>query len=603
MAADRQPKMRAMIMARTEPERRAALAELLPLQQRGLRGPVRGDARAADHDPPARPAAARVPARPRRARPARAEGPRRARARAARRSSRSSSWSCASARSTRCSARAAAGSGSCTPRSTRCRSRRSCSPRARRPTPPQLEIMIPLVDFEAELAELRALVVARRRAPRAARGRGLHRRHDDRAAARVLRRRPARGATRTSSPSAPTTSRRPRSASRATTSRPASCPRTSSAGSSTARRSSRSTSTASARWSRSPSARGRARREGIELGVCGEHGGDPDSIAFFHRAGLDYVSCSPYRLPIARVAAAQAALASDDARHSSRVGIAARWRASTACSRPARRTALHRAERLGGASSSPAAGSGTSTRPRAAAAWPRCSARCSPTRAGRGVDARWAGDRRRRAVLRGHQAPPQPAARHAGRRRSARGRRARALRGGAGAQRRRAARLLEPGDIVDAARPADRRADPARARAAACRSSGAATSGSTCRTSWRARPGGSSSPTCCRPTPTCSRARRSSGTSSTRRGARSSRRRSTLRAQERGARRRRRSSDPRRRGLRAAVRDAPRLPPLGRRTGEVARRAHDARDAPARRRASATCCRSRAGIRSRTRSA
>jgi pyruvate,orthophosphate dikinase len=53
---------------------------------------------------------------------------------------------------------------------------------------------------------------------------------------------------------------------------------------------------------------GRSRREGLELGVCGEHGGDPDSIAFFHRAGLDYVSCSPYRLPIARVAAAQAAL-------------------------------------------------------------------------------------------------------------------------------------------------------------------------------------------------------------------------------------------------------------------------------------------------------
>ena len=46
----------------------------------------------------------------------------------------------------------------------------------------------------------------------------------------------------------------------------------------------------------------------VELGVCGEHGGDPDSIAFFHRAGLDYVSCSPYRLPIARVAAAQAVL-------------------------------------------------------------------------------------------------------------------------------------------------------------------------------------------------------------------------------------------------------------------------------------------------------
>ena len=55
--------------------------------------------------------------------------------------------------------------------------------------------------------------------------------------------------------------------------------------------------------------RGRKGNEKVELGVCGEHGGDPDSIAFFHRAGLDYVSCSPYRLPIARVAAAQAVLA------------------------------------------------------------------------------------------------------------------------------------------------------------------------------------------------------------------------------------------------------------------------------------------------------
>jgi pyruvate,orthophosphate dikinase len=53
---------------------------------------------------------------------------------------------------------------------------------------------------------------------------------------------------------------------------------------------------------------GRSRRDGIELGVCGEHGGDPDSIAFFHRVGLDYVSCSPYRIPVARVASAQAAL-------------------------------------------------------------------------------------------------------------------------------------------------------------------------------------------------------------------------------------------------------------------------------------------------------
>jgi pyruvate, orthophosphate dikinase len=42
--------------------------------------------------------------------------------------------------------------------------------------------------------------------------------------------------------------------------------------------------------------------------VCGEHGGDPDSVIFFHGAGLDYVSCSPYRLPIARLAAAHAVL-------------------------------------------------------------------------------------------------------------------------------------------------------------------------------------------------------------------------------------------------------------------------------------------------------
>ena len=51
------------------------------------------------------------------------------------------------------------------------------------------------------------------------------------------------------------------------------------------------------------------RRADIELGICGEHGGDPASIRFFHDAGLDYVSCSPFRLPIARVAAAQAAIA------------------------------------------------------------------------------------------------------------------------------------------------------------------------------------------------------------------------------------------------------------------------------------------------------
>ena len=54
--------------------------------------------------------------------------------------------------------------------------------------------------------------------------------------------------------------------------------------------------------------RGRATNPTIKLGICGEHGGDPASVHFFHRAGLDYVSCSPFRVPIARLAAAQAAL-------------------------------------------------------------------------------------------------------------------------------------------------------------------------------------------------------------------------------------------------------------------------------------------------------
>jgi pyruvate,orthophosphate dikinase len=58
--------------------------------------------------------------------------------------------------------------------------------------------------------------------------------------------------------------------------------------------------------------RGRAARDGIKLGICGEHGGDPASIAFFDAVGLDYVSCSPYRVPIARLAAAQATLLRDE---------------------------------------------------------------------------------------------------------------------------------------------------------------------------------------------------------------------------------------------------------------------------------------------------
>ncbi|HUF11121.1 MAG TPA: putative PEP-binding protein, partial [Rhodothermales bacterium] len=54
--------------------------------------------------------------------------------------------------------------------------------------------------------------------------------------------------------------------------------------------------------------RGRAVNEGLKVGICGEHGGDPASVHFFYSAGMDYVSCSPYRVPIARLAAAQASL-------------------------------------------------------------------------------------------------------------------------------------------------------------------------------------------------------------------------------------------------------------------------------------------------------
>ena len=57
--------------------------------------------------------------------------------------------------------------------------------------------------------------------------------------------------------------------------------------------------------------KGRTVRGDIKLGICGEHGGDPKSVAFCETVGLDYVSCSPFRVPIARLAAAQASLMTD----------------------------------------------------------------------------------------------------------------------------------------------------------------------------------------------------------------------------------------------------------------------------------------------------
>jgi pyruvate,orthophosphate dikinase len=65
-------------------------------------------------------------------------------------------------------------------------------------------------------------------------------------------------------------------------------------------------------------AKGRQSRPDIKLGICGEHGGDPDSVNFCHQLGLSYVSCSPFRVPVARLAAAQAALTDPAAKKASK---------------------------------------------------------------------------------------------------------------------------------------------------------------------------------------------------------------------------------------------------------------------------------------------
>ena len=56
---------------------------------------------------------------------------------------------------------------------------------------------------------------------------------------------------------------------------------------------------------------GRKTNPKLEIGICGEHGGEPSSVEFCYRVGMNYVSCSPYRVPIARLAAAQAAISGD----------------------------------------------------------------------------------------------------------------------------------------------------------------------------------------------------------------------------------------------------------------------------------------------------
>jgi pyruvate,orthophosphate dikinase len=89
---------------------------------------------------------------------------------------------------------------------------------------------------------------------------------------------------------------------------------------------------------------GRKTRPAIKLGICGEHGGDPSSIEFCHELGLDYVSCSPYRVPIARLAAAHAALAEAEAKKPARSSAPSRTKPKHAV-RPARRSSAARKKR------------------------------------------------------------------------------------------------------------------------------------------------------------------------------------------------------------------------------------------------------------------
>ncbi len=310
-AEDRIAWVRRMILARDEAERKEALAYLLPVQQGGLRGHLRGDGRAASDGAPARPAAARVPA-------ARAQGDR----------SRSPTQmgieparlrddrACPSRRSTRCLATAVADWDSPRPTSTACRSRPSCAlpARVQRAGDDVLpEIMLPLVGSEEELAVLR--------------------RHAQEVVDRVLAEErmalPVLIGTMIEVPRACAVADRlalhadffsfgtndltqmTYGFSRDDVGR--FLPSTSSRASSPSTPSPGWTRKAWDSWWPWPASAAARRKAALKLGICGEHGGEPHSVAFFDSVGLDYVSCSPYRVPIARLAAARCRLEMDRA--------------------------------------------------------------------------------------------------------------------------------------------------------------------------------------------------------------------------------------------------------------------------------------------------
>jgi pyruvate,orthophosphate dikinase len=85
--------------------------------------------------------------------------------------------------------------------------------------------------------------------------------------------------------------------------------------------------------------RGRSTRPDLKVGICGEHGGDPASVKFCHRVGMNYVSCSPFRVPIARLAAAQAAIEGEAAAAAEKKATPSKKKAAPAKKAPAKKAA------------------------------------------------------------------------------------------------------------------------------------------------------------------------------------------------------------------------------------------------------------------------
>ena len=235
-------------------------------------------------------------------------------ARTRRRRARRCSTRCAGCTSrTRCSACAACGSASSSPACSRMQVRAIAEAAAqlqgRRRRPAAVEIMVPLVGAVQELEVIREEAEQILAEVAEATGQRPRRpdRHDDRGAARRADRRPDRRGRRVlllrhqrpDPDDLGLLPRRRRGGVLLALPRARHLRRLA--------RSSRSTATASAGWCGSPSRRAARPGPDLKLGVCGEHGGDPDSVHFFHEVGLDYVSCSPFRVPVARLEAGRAA--------------------------------------------------------------------------------------------------------------------------------------------------------------------------------------------------------------------------------------------------------------------------------------------------------